>query len=53
MRCLTVCLGTLLLTACNEVTGDEHGGMIAGTPGLLAGLTTPGLRKHLPTLGLR
>jgi hypothetical protein len=32
MRWWIICLGILLLTACNEVTGNESGGTIAGQP---------------------
>jgi hypothetical protein len=32
MRLLIMFLAAFLLTACNEVTGNERGGMIAGVP---------------------
>jgi hypothetical protein len=42
MRWCALCLGCLVLTACNEVTGNERGGMISGVPNSL-GLNVEGL----------
>ena len=32
MRWVVICVSGLLLTACNEVTGNESGGIIDGSP---------------------
>jgi hypothetical protein len=43
MRFLFVCFIGLLLSACNEVTGNERGGIIAGMPNNF-GISIAGIR---------
>jgi len=42
VRWCAMCVGCFLLTACNEVTGNERGGIISGVPNSL-GVSVEGL----------